>query len=58
MEANQKVLDILKAEGPMRPGAIAEKAGMDKKEIDKAIKTLKQEEKIYSPKRCFYDIAK
>lgn len=39
---------------PLRPGEIAEKAGLDKTEVDKAIKTLKKEEKIFSPKRCFY----
>lgn len=58
MEATEKVLEVLKFEGPLRPGDIAEKAGMDKKEIDKAIKELKKEEKIFSPKRCFYDISK
>lgn len=39
---------------PLRPGEIAEKAGIDKAEVDKAIKTLKKEEKIFSPKRCYY----
>jgi len=39
---------------PLRPGEIAEKAGIDKADVDKAIKTLKKEEKIFSPKRCFY----
>lgn len=39
---------------PLRPGEIAERAGIDKSEVDKAIKTLKKEEKIFSPKRCFY----
>ena len=39
---------------PLRPGEIAEKAGLDKTEVDKAIKTLKKEEKIFSHKRCFY----
>ena len=58
MEVTEKVLEVLKAEGPLRPGTIAEKAGLDKKEIDKAIKELKKEEKIFSPKRCFYDISK
>lgn len=39
---------------PMRPGDIAEAAGIDKKELEKLIKSLKDEELIYSPKRCFY----
>ncbi len=39
---------------PMRPGDIADATGIDKKELDKVIKVLKDEELIYSPKRCFY----
>jgi DNA-binding MarR family transcriptional regulator len=41
---------------PMKAGEIAEKAGVEKADIDKAIKKLKKEEKIWSPKVCFYDI--
>ena len=33
-------------------------AGIEKKDIDKAIQALKSEDKICSPKRCFYDINK
>ena len=55
METTEKVLKVFtEAEGPMRPGEVAEKSGIDRKEVDKAIKQLKKEEKIYSPKRCFY----
>lgn len=42
----------------VRPSDIAEKAGMDKKDLDKVIKVLKSEDKIFSPKRCFYQIKK
>ncbi len=42
----------------MRPGEITDKTGIDSKEVSKLIKELKTEEKIYSPKRCFYDIKK
>jgi hypothetical protein len=42
----------------MRPGEIAEKAGLERTEVDKVIKILKKEERIYSPKRCFYDVKK
>jgi biotin operon repressor len=53
-----KVLQVFKqAGGPMRPGEVAEKAGIERKEVDKAIKQLKKEEKIHSPKRCFYSIS-
>lgn len=57
METTVKVLQIFEqSQEPMRPGEVAEKAGVDRKEVDKAIKQLKMEEKIYSPKRCFYAI--
>ncbi|GAA0673964.1 MULTISPECIES: HTH domain-containing protein [Clostridium] len=55
MDIKEKVLEVLKNSGePMKAGEIAENAGVDKKEVDKAIKALKAEEKIASPKRCFY----
>jgi DNA-binding MarR family transcriptional regulator len=41
---------------PMRPGEIAEAAGLDKKDVEKAIKALKDSEQIYSPKKCFYQV--
>lgn len=50
----EQVLDVLKENEPMRPGQVAEALGAERKEVDKAIKQLKKEEKIYSPKRCFY----
>ncbi|MGG7176801.1 HTH domain-containing protein [Clostridium paraputrificum] len=59
MDVKEKVLEILNnSEEPLKGGQIAELAGIDKKEIDKAIKSLKTEEKIISPKRCFYSINK
>lgn len=56
MEIMEKVLTTLKENGAMKVGEIAEKTGIDKKEIDKAIKALKADEKIESPKRCFYAV--
>ena len=54
-----KIIEALSQKGePMKAGEIAEVVGVDKKEIDKAIKAMVKEEKIYSPKRCFYDIKK
>lgn len=52
----QKIIDVLSAEGAMRPGEIATKVGQEKSVVDKAIKALVKEEKVYSPKRCFYDV--
>ena len=55
MEPKEKVLNTLKkSDTPLKGGEIAEKSGLDKKEVDKAIKVLKTEGLIESPKRCFY----
>ena len=53
----EKVLETLKAAGkPLKAGEIAEAAGLDKKEVDKAMKVLKQQEVIVSPKRCYWQL--
>lgn len=58
MEPKDTVLDVFKKSGEaLRPGDVAEATGLEKKELDKAIKALKEEGKIYSPKRCFYQIS-
>lgn len=51
-----KVLETLKKAGkPMKAAEIAEASGLDKKELDKAMKILKAEEKIVSPKFCYWE---
>lgn len=56
MENSQKVLDAMKKAGKaLKAGEIAELSGLDKKEVDKAMKDLKAEEKISSPKRCYWE---
>ena len=56
METTQKVLDTMKKAGKaLKAGEIAELSGIDKKEVDKAMKTLKAEDKISSPVRCFWE---
>ena len=55
MNQKETVLLVMKgAAKPLRAGEIAELAGLDKKEVDQAMKELKTEELIYSPKRCFW----
>ncbi len=49
---------MLELDKPVRPGDIAKKLNVDSKEVSKAIKELKKEEKIYSPKRCYYQAKK
>ncbi|MEI6346321.1 MAG: HTH domain-containing protein [Bacteroidota bacterium] len=59
MEAKEQVLKFLSDAGkPMKAGEIADAMGIDKKEIDKVIKDLKKDEKITSPKMCFYEAKK
>lgn len=53
--SKEKVLEVFRKEAkPLRPGDIAEITGLDKNDVSKFIKELKTDEKIYSPKRCFY----
>jgi DNA-binding MarR family transcriptional regulator len=55
MEIKELVLKTLKeSPEPLKPGDIALKANIDKKDVDKAIKELKKENLIISPKRCYY----
>jgi len=56
MKEAEVVLKAMKKAGkPMKATEIAEASGLDKKVVDKAIKFLKTEEKIVSPKVCFYE---
>ncbi|MDJ0811609.1 MAG: hypothetical protein QNJ48_01310 [Desulfobacterales bacterium] len=55
MDAADKVLDTMKKAGEaLNTGKIVELSGMDRKEVEKAMKTLKKEERIVSPKRCYW----
>jgi DNA-binding IscR family transcriptional regulator len=57
MEISEVVINSLKKAGkPMKSGEIAEATGIDKVEVDKVIKKLKKEEKISSPKNCYYEV--
>jgi hypothetical protein len=59
METTDKVLKTLKDAGKaMKAGEIADAAGIEKKDVEKAIKKLVAENKLHSPVRCFYDIKK
>lgn len=59
MEKEQIVLDVLaQSATPLKSAQIAEIAKLDKKDVDNAIKKLKKDEKITSPKVCFYEVKK
>ncbi|WP_419786244.1 transcriptional regulator [Pseudodesulfovibrio sp.] len=45
---------MLDAGKPVRPGDIAKALDVDGKDVSKAIKSLREEGKVISPKRCFY----
>ena len=52
----QVVLDAMKSAGkPLKGGEIIELCGLDKKDVDKAMKELKKDELIVSPKRCYWE---
>jgi DNA replicative helicase MCM subunit Mcm2 (Cdc46/Mcm family) len=59
MEVREKVIKAFEDAGKaMRPGEVAEMAGIDKKDAEKVIKKLKDEGVLFSPVRCFYDLQK
>lgn len=45
-----------KADKPVSAGEVATATGVDRKEVDKIMTKLKKEEKIVSPKRCYWEI--
>ncbi|WP_294169789.1 MarR family transcriptional regulator [uncultured Clostridium sp.] len=59
MENYNVVLECFeKNDIPMNATVVAEKTGVDKKEVSKVMDKLKKEEKIFSPKRCYWQIKK
>lgn len=53
MDIKNKVLDTMKEAGtPLNAGKIAELSGLERKDVDKAMKELKAEGAIISPARC------
>ena len=55
MENKDLILKTLKdSPQPLKGGEIAEKSGVDKKEVDKLIKKMMNEGTVISPQRCFY----
>ncbi|TGA98300.1 MarR family transcriptional regulator [Sporolactobacillus shoreae] len=59
MASYDAVLDFFtKADEPANAGKVAETTGIDKKEVNKVMTQLKKEEKIVSPKRCYWELKK
>jgi len=58
METTEKVLNVMRTAGePLNAGKIAELGGLERKDVDKAMAQLKKEEKIVSPRRCYWSPA-
>ena len=58
MEIIDQVLGTMKkAEKALSAGQIVELTGIDRKEVDKAMKKLKSGGMIVSPKNCFWEPA-
>lgn len=59
MENTKKVLEtLLNSENALKTGEIVDITGLDKKDVDKAMQQLKKDEKIVSPKRCYWTAKK
>lgn len=56
MENKDVVLDAMRKAGePLNAGKIVELTSLERKDVDKAMKILKDEGSIVSPKRCFWE---
>lgn len=55
LEKEKMVMDAFQKAGrPLSSKEVAELSGLEKPEVDKLIKQLKNDGKINSPKRCYY----
>ena len=55
METKNQVLEAMKQAGvPVNAGKLVDLTGLDRKEVDKAMKALKTEGAIVSPKMCYW----
>ncbi len=55
MSDEDTILNAMKKAGkPLRPGEIADLTGLPKDVVSNAMKTLKKDGKVDSPKRCYY----
>ena len=56
MEIKDQVLEAMKkAQQPLNAGKVVELTKLERKDVDKAMKILKDEGLIVSPKRCFWE---
>ncbi|MFA5816856.1 MAG: MarR family transcriptional regulator [Bacteroidales bacterium] len=56
MDIQELVLQAMnKAGKALKPGELVDLCGLTRPEVDKALKQLKKEERITSPKVCFWE---
>lgn len=56
MDDKNRVLEAMSNAGKaLKSGEIAELSGLDKKTVDKIMNELKKEDRIVSPKRCYWE---
>jgi biotin operon repressor len=59
METSDQILKVMQNAGKaLSAGQIAEMSGLERKEVDKAMKKLKTDNKIVSPKNCYWEPSK
>lgn len=59
MDNKEKVLEAMRSAGePVNAGKIVELSGLERADVDKAMKELKKEGAIVSPIRCKWEPAK
>jgi predicted Zn-ribbon and HTH transcriptional regulator len=55
-DMQEQVLSVMKEQGkPLKAAEIADLMGVEKKEVDKAMKGLKKTQSISSPKNCYWE---
>jgi predicted DNA-binding transcriptional regulator AlpA len=56
MDAQEQVLNAMAQAGKaLKAGELVDLTGLGRPEVDKVIKQLKKEEKIVSPKVCYWE---
>lgn len=57
METLEVIIKTMsKAAKPLKGGEIAELSGVAKAAVDKALKELQKTGKVFSPKKCYYEV--
>ena len=58
-DMEEQVISVMKDQGkPLKAAEIADLMGVEKKEVDKAMKGLKKTGAISSPKNCYWEPSK